>query len=67
MAVFSIVTISKSLVIKVLCFCPLSLRHATVLLSPSSHRHAPATLARCTALARVNTCILSESLGRVQS
>eukprot|EP00965_Chrysotila_dentata_P050491 1673574-Pleurochrysis_carterae.AAC.1 len=32
--------------------CALSLRHATVLLSPPTRRHAPATLARRTALAR---------------
>eukprot|EP00965_Chrysotila_dentata_P057827 1917434-Pleurochrysis_carterae.AAC.1 len=67
MDVFSIVTTSKSLVEKALCFCPSSLRHATVLLSPPSRRQAPATLARRTALARVNTCNLSEPLGRVQS
>eukprot|EP00965_Chrysotila_dentata_P050490 1673573-Pleurochrysis_carterae.AAC.1 len=66
MAVFSIATISKSLAEKALCFCPVRLRHATVLLSPPSGRHALATLARRTALARVNMCILFEPLGRVQ-
>eukprot|EP00965_Chrysotila_dentata_P143584 4744208-Pleurochrysis_carterae.AAC.4 len=50
----------RALLEKALCFCPLSLRHAAVLLhfARDSRRRgrAPATLARRAALACVNTC-----------
>eukprot|EP00965_Chrysotila_dentata_P070196 2318454-Pleurochrysis_carterae.AAC.1 len=63
MAVFSIVTISKSLAGKALLLPPIKPQtcHSSPLaaISPPRARHA-----RRTALARVNTCILSEPLGR---